>query len=331
MFHFLSEEVSSIHHVEERALNQVKETEVNKAAAKVIDAPTCNCNSTKHRSRERRGNSPCSVMKPQAISKREVAYPAGNPFDSPKSNFILITTTNWEFADLADNWLEGLRRLGLRIPIILVCEDFKTYNYFKKRSHSEFRVLSANNFTLSKTLKQGENFQDLILKRTVYIRDEIKRGRDILLADVDAIWLQDPMFHITQVYDKYDIWIAQGKKDNLPCPCFMYLKSNPRVVEMTKKWVEQVHIDKKKTKKERSFHHVTDQWALHPLLFDGMEKGTLKVKWLEREYFPTGDQLLNETWYAEHKPGIAIAHGNNQGRHEGKIAFFKKFNLWFLK
>ena len=101
---------------------------------------------------------------------------------------------------------------------------------------------------MSGVLRNGTGFQDLILKRIVYVRDLVLSGRDVLLADVDAVWLTDPMPFVMNVYNKYDIWIARGKTDEVPCPCFMYLKANHVVKKLTTEWVERILEDKRKTR-----------------------------------------------------------------------------------
>ena len=231
---------------------------------------------------------------------------------------------------MTENWLEGTRRLGLRYNITLVCEDNIAYKYFKPRAHSELKILNTQNYSMSGVLRNASNFQDLILKRIVYLKDLVSSGRDVLLADIDAVWLRDPLTHIMDVYDEYDIWVARGKFPEVPCPCFMYLKANPTVIELTKAWISRIHYDKTRTKKDRGGKHVTDQWALQPLLEQGEEKGTLSVKRLEKVYFPTGNLFMLPLWRGNHSHEVAIAHANHQGRHDGKLEFLKRFNLWFM-
>ena len=183
---------------------------------------------------------------------------------------------------------------------------------------------------MSGLMRDGSFYQDLILKRIVYIRDLVSSGRDVLLVDIDAVWLKDPLIHVMDDYDQYDIWIAQGMTYVVPCPCFMYMKANPTVIQLSKDWISRIHYDKTLTKKERGGKNVTDQWALRPLLEQGEANGTLSIKRLAKTYFPTGDLYAAPRWRMNHSHEIAIAHANHQGRHDGKLAFLKMFNLWFM-
>ena len=255
--------------------------------------------------------------------------PAGLPRKHPKS-FEILTTTNGEFVDMTDNWLEGIRRLGLRYNITLVCEDDIAYEHSKQRAHTEFKILNTRNYSMSGLLRDGSFYQDLILKRIVYIKDLVSSGRDVLLVDIDAVWLKDPLTHVMDVYDSYDIWIAQGMTIVVPCPCFMYMKANPTVIQLSKDWISRIHYDKTLTKKERGGKNVTDQWALRPLLEQGEANGSLRVKRLAKTYFPTGDLYAAPRWHMNHSHEVAIAPANHQGRHDGKLAFLKMFNLWFM-
>ena len=68
----------------------------------------CKCD----RTRRRAGKSPCgkNPFLHVHLDKREAKTPV-----APKANFDLITTTNWEFVDMTENWLESLRRFRYQI------------------------------------------------------------------------------------------------------------------------------------------------------------------------------------------------------------------------
>ncbi|KAJ8048215.1 UDP-D-xylose:L-fucose alpha-1,3-D-xylosyltransferase [Holothuria leucospilota] len=249
-----------------------------------------------------------------------LSFPPLSKTSQEKSPFVILTATNSNFSSIMDNWLESIRRLRVRYNVTLMSEDDETFSYFSKRSNSEFKVLSTSALTLPGRLHfRIPTYQQLIRKRTVYIFALLSSGRDVLLADIDAVWKKDPMHLIFDEYEKHDMWIAQGKEDHFPCPCFFYMKSIPRVIDLVVEWVQLVAFSNKT---------LTDQNALALLL----ESPSLNVdvKYLSYEQFPLGSQYFNQSWHEKYANGVYVVHGNHLGRGSGKIEMFKNHNLWYL-
>ncbi|KAJ8048214.1 UDP-D-xylose:L-fucose alpha-1,3-D-xylosyltransferase 3 [Holothuria leucospilota] len=234
----------------------------------------------------------------------------------------MLTATNKDFINITENFLEGLRRLRVRYNITLMAEDEEAYNYFSRRSNSEFHVVSSNQFILPGKLNRNiSSYQHLIRRRTVYILTLLRSGRDVLLVDVDAVWLKDPLALIFPDYQKFDAWIAQGKEPGFPCPCFFYMKSVTRMINMVYDWIARVSYFE-------DGRPVTDQVAL----FNILEKNRrgVHIKYLDYERFPIGKQYFNWTWHKENHNSVYVAHGNHLGREQGKIETFKEFGVWLL-
>ncbi|XP_072180141.1 uncharacterized protein [Diadema setosum] len=241
----------------------------------------------------------------------------------PRSkNFVILTSVNAEFVDIAENWLESLRRLGLRYNITLVAEDSDTYKYFSIRANKEFRVLYQKQYAFNFTRRFGPvmMYQELIRRRTVYIRTLLEQGQDVLLVDADTIWVKDPVAFIMSEYGIYDLWFAQGFENHIPCPCFMYMRSTPRVVAMVKEWVWRLE-------NHRGRRMESDQVALAHILprFED-----IPFKRLDFDQFPTGKHLFNPEWLEEHWQSIYVAHCNHAGRHDAKKQRLQEIGLWLL-
>ncbi|XP_071851621.1 uncharacterized protein [Apostichopus japonicus] len=252
--------------------------------------------------------------------ERSFALPVVKRTGLTPPTFVILTTTNSNFASIMDNWLESLRRLRVRYNITLMSEDNETFSYFARRSNSEFRViLSSDLITPGRLGRNIPTYQQIIRKRTVYIYTLLKNGRDVLLSDVDTVWIKDPLPLIFKNYQHFDIWIAQGREPNFPCPCFFYLKSIPRVIELVLRWIQVLAYSEKV---------YTDQNALAMLLRSPEVK--VKVDYLGYELFPLGSQYFNDTWHTDHANKVYIVHGNHLGRGEEKIAMFRKHGIWYL-
>ncbi|XP_030837662.1 UDP-D-xylose:L-fucose alpha-1,3-D-xylosyltransferase MGP4 [Strongylocentrotus purpuratus] len=241
----------------------------------------------------------------------------------PRSNkFVILTSVNAEFVDIAENWLESLRRLGIRYNITMVAEDQDTFKYFSIRANREFRVLYQKQYAFNFTRRYGPvmMYQELIRRRTVYIRTLLEQGNDVLLVDVDTVWIKNPVDLILKEYALYDIWLAQGYENHIPCPCFMYMKSTSEVVAMVREWV-------KRLENQRGRSLESDQVALTkvlPLFPD------IPIQKMSFEKFPTGKHYFDRAWLALHTKEVYVAHGNHLGRHDGKKKKLKEFGLWML-
>ena len=238
------------------------------------------------------------------------------------NSFIILTSVNAEFVDIAENWLESVRRLGLRYNITMVAEDQDTYKYFSIRSNREFRVLYQKQYAFNFTRRYAPvwMYQELIRRRTVYIRTLLEQGSDVLLVDVDTVWIKNPVDLVMAQYGVYDIWLAEGYENHIPCPCFMYMKSTSEVINMVREWV-------KRLENQTGRRLESDQVALTkvlPLFPD------IPIQRLSFEKFPTGKHYFDRDWLALHQGEVYVAHGNHLGRHDGKKKIMKEFGLWLL-
>ena len=241
-----------------------------------------------------------------------------------KHPFILLTTTSKTFINITNNWLESQRRLGINYHTTLICEDQETYEYYKPRAlREDFQVLYTKDYTMDGALKEDvPHYQQLIRRRTVYVRDTLFAGYDVLLEDVDTVWLRDPVKIIRDTYDMYDLWVAPGYDPQVPCPCFMYMKSVPSVMRLAFQWVNRL------TYKPAFRQYETDQNALQYILRKRL--GRLRVMTLDRMQFPTGKDFFDPEWNAMNAKDVIVIHGNHLGRESNKTATFKEFGLWLI-
>ncbi|XP_003726790.2 UDP-D-xylose:L-fucose alpha-1,3-D-xylosyltransferase MGP4 [Strongylocentrotus purpuratus] len=241
-------------------------------------------------------------------------------YDTPPP-FVILTATDKNFIDLAENWRESIRRLGLSYDVLLMAEDEESHKYFFERTTERFRTVLSTQFALpGKLAKNISTYQQLIRRRTVYILSILQSGYDVLLVDIDAVWFKDPVKLVLDEYDKYDIWLAQGKQARFPCPCFFYMKSTSVVIKMVYDWIERLAYYGGKVE--------TDQVALSFIL--AANKRNLGIKYFDYYEFPIGKQFFNWTWHDQFADRVYIAHGNHLGRSVGKVSKFKEFKVWLI-
>ncbi|XP_072046185.1 uncharacterized protein [Amphiura filiformis] len=163
------------------------------------------------------------------------------------AQFVIVTTVDFQFHHLFDNWLASVKKLGLRYNIMLICEDNEAYKYYSLRQNNHFKVLNTLDYQMyGKLQRKKGTYQQLIKRRTMYVRNLLFAGIDVLLVDIDAVWLKDPLQVVRQSYSIYDIWVAQGYDPGVPCPCFLYMKSVPSIMKVAGAWMHRLADNNKK-------------------------------------------------------------------------------------
>ena len=247
----------------------------------------------------------------------------GNQTVDVFDQFVILTTIDSLFINLMDNWLLSLRQRGLKYNITLICEDDKAFKYYVKKQNRHFKVLNTHDYKmLGKLQRQRGSYQQLIKRRTLYVRNLLFAGTDVLLADIDAVWLKDPLEIIRQGYNVYDIWVAEGYKPDVPCPCFLYMKSVPSVMKLAGQWMHRLSDNHVHPRRFES-----DQFALQHVM---KRRPDLRKCSLDRVRFPTGKEFFDPDWNRANSKHVYVAHGNHLGRNVGKVDKFKEFGLWLL-
>ncbi len=242
---------------------------------------------------------------------------------------VILASVTFEFHSLFDNWFLSVKRLGLVYNIILMCEDEKAYKHYSKSQNDNFKVVNALDIQMYGLLQRNMTgtFKLVIRRRTVYVRNVLFSGVDVLLVDVDAVWLKDPLEVIRHNYKSYDMWMAQGYDSRRPCPCFLYIKAVPQNMELVDKWVHQLATT---PKRPNQVYEQGDGLALERVVELEWTEKNVKIFPLDKVHFPTGKEYFDPEWNKLHSVYVYIAHGNHLGREENKIAKLKEFGLWLL-
>ncbi len=252
----------------------------------------------------------------------------GDIFHDEHRPFTIVTSTNAGFLDFTENWLMSLERIGLKYNVSIIAEDAITYRFLStnyKRDNVQI-LATSNDFTSTKPLQfLSKEYKALVNRRAEYLLHFLEKGWDVLAADVDAYWFRDPIELIRGAYDVYDLWVSMGADETRPCPCLMYLKSKPNVIQMVKYWSARL----------KQFHgKENDQEALGEILkrYRSMSSGhQLMVAELDTKLFPTGEVFFKPRWWTAHGKRVYVAHANRIGNHDKKVAMFREYKLWLIE
>lgn len=145
----------------------------------------------------------------------------------------ILSTVNAAYGDIADNWLEGIRRVERLDQVLLVALDEEARDRFSGRGVAvEYRPYD------------GEGLSSLWIHRVEIIRDLLKQGRDVVHSDLDAVWIGDPIpalvsHQATAVFSQGTYWPpeAHEKLGFVLCCGLFLLKATPEAKAFAEDWV----------------------------------------------------------------------------------------------
>ena len=74
-------------------------------------------------------------------------------------------------------------------------------------------------------------YQQQILQRTVMVHRALLMGSNVLIADIDAVWLSDPFIELHKHHHSHDVLApVDGYNDQWICGCLVYLRNSQRTV-----------------------------------------------------------------------------------------------------
>ncbi|XP_071943566.1 uncharacterized protein [Antedon mediterranea] len=238
---------------------------------------------------------------------------------------VVLTSTNSGFLDIAINWLESIKKLGIHPNIILVAEDEEAYNTLLPYNDSTTFIRKgtlAQSTNKNKLVYDTPEYKKLVYRRPRYILDELEKDRNVFFCDVDTVWLQDPFPYFVGDYDiilQRDMFF---KKHVAYCAGMVYFRSSNLVNNFVKDWTQQ-------TLKENLKSNKNDQTILNALLLYKSYSSTLKRKVLNSDEFPNGQLFFNDSRIAYRNEAVVV-HNNWVIGHDIKVERFKKTELWLV-
>jgi hypothetical protein len=149
---------------------------------------------------------------------------------------LVIVTANDAYEDFLVNWICHAEALNIDNFIVLTPSE----GMARRLADNGYGVyLFQAPITESAQLQYGTvRYQQLILARTLLVQQGLRLGKNMLIADIDAVWLADPFVELHQHF--HDVMApTDGYNDQWICGCFVYLRNTRRTVAAWDKVSEQ--------------------------------------------------------------------------------------------
>eukprot|EP00057_Strongylocentrotus_purpuratus_P003626 XP_003727023.1 PREDICTED: uncharacterized protein LOC100888971 isoform X1 [Strongylocentrotus purpuratus] len=243
--------------------------------------------------------------------------------DSKSHSPVILVSTNKAFLNFTDNWLESVKRSGIRSGVTLVAEDREAFNYLNNRTDIELNVV-LNDVSESpgeRLLFDSPAYKQLVNKRPSYILQLLSSGHDVLFSDVDIVWLKNPLPYFTN--DTNDIWLQEDLHEpTVYCAGFTFYRSSPATIALVTEWVQTLAL------------HPTypDQRVLNGLLKKKRWQGDyIKRAVMDSRLFPSGRLYFDPDWREANKDTEQVmVHNNWIKGHDRKVERFRNEGLWYL-
>jgi len=198
-------------------------------------------------------------------SRVEGAMPSGISKDLVRrvaiNNTLVVTWANAHYADFAANFVNHMRRLKItnflvgamdkELLDILQKDKVNTW-YMGSKGMDQNSVKADFGWGSPKFHKMGRD-------KIRLIRDFAKIGLDVLISDIDVVWLEDPFPYLAR-FPAADMLVStdqlrnQSQGDELEfhiCQTasnigMMWIRSTPGTIEMTQRWLEVIEGDPNK-------------------------------------------------------------------------------------
>ena len=265
-----------------------------------------------------------------------------------RSEITILLTVTAIYEDFFANWLEHFRRLRLNNSVVVVAEDGASFAALA-RSLSAMRAASGDGGGDNRSSSSGfdapnvqlvrgrggaggffasRGFNEVMAMRAAYIGRLLASGRRVVLADVDSVWLSDPLpyFDAQPPVGTPAIapLVAQLDGPDHYCAGLLHLCPVLEVIELVERWEGSLLVGRARS----------DQTVLNHLIADS----SVVPRGLPRALFPSGKLFFNENaqgqrvrneWYsAAARENAVVVHNNYIAGHDEKLARFVKHGMW---
>ena len=126
-----------------------------------------------------------------------------------KDGVVIVALANWKYCPIAINWGLSIHRQGIKNYAICALDRWTHWSLRRKNINSVY-VKIKNNIYKS---DHGYYTKHIVRIKTELPYSFIKSGIDVLLSDVDLVWMKDPLpEHINNAPSEFDI-IASGGRE----------------------------------------------------------------------------------------------------------------------
>lgn len=295
---------------------------------KIGDIESCDLRVVSANEKSKHGSCPDCVIKRNEQSLDVVLY------KTHENRNLVVATVNYGYLHFAVNWLCSLRRLGMR-NVLFHAADMEIYKaltdlglaafFYESDADREYKQQSGAE---NRAFDYGSvSYQGLMNTRTEFIYKILQKGYNVLLSDIDTIFLRNPFLFFDYTLD------VQGgaHKQSKLTGGFIFFRSTEVARSVWVKVVLQHREMMKKIKELESFdpHSMTEQELLNQILSSNVvpdaKWGVIKENVVAdgKRFFMDKTTQTNGEWPAVIHNNYIIGAGNKQQR-------FVNTSLWMV-
>ncbi|CAM6089038.1 unnamed protein product [Calypogeia fissa] len=263
-------------------------------------------------------------------------------------NTIVLTFANPAYALFLDNWDCYAKPLIGR-HFLVYTNDYDFGRLISERDGYHVLVHNSTNLDdLKHNLDFGTvEYQRLILARTKLVAQLLDIGKNVLIADNDAVWLSNPLPYL--IDNNVDIISTQedtgreyqnGPGDML-CGGFLFLNHTPTTKRVWSEVTERHEelVARAIANGELAFFGESEQTVINSIMraeqdasfvandtVDGIEP--LRIHLLDTLLFPNGRLFFEYELPQSENVRPVVVHNNWLVGYESKLKRFRRFGLW---
>ncbi|XP_072025051.1 uncharacterized protein, partial [Amphiura filiformis] len=229
-----------------------------------------------------------------------------------ESGFTVLAMSSYTYVDMTENWLRSIETLHIYPNITIIATDLAAYNELTKFSDSLSLIQAPT------PRKPGDRSYTHF--RWKYVLDLLQRNQDVLVSDVDTVWLENPFPYFWNRHDIFISWNPVSKR----CPGLIFLRSTQNTIQFVTEFINRLSKEDSDTK-------------VLNFMIDNQVIPTLTYSILDPLRFISGWFYFNDDWRTRHanvSPVVIHANGINMTSkdadwHDAKVKHLKKYGLWF--
>lgn len=236
-----------------------------------------------------------------------------------KGDIVFLTMVNNDSAPFLENFACHLNQIETDARFFVITESDSVFKIARNNNMFPVKLETDQGDISSKSLQFGSSgYKQYIFTRTEIVGELLKSNHVVVVTDVDAVWLRDPIPHIS-IHDADLV----GQVDNgRLCGGFLLLNgTREKVVNL---WNDVETEYWHQLSNPSTDIGVTEQGILEDYLQDIKYKDLDIVK-LPQRSFPNGKSYFEKEW--EFEPPVVV-HNNYIIGKAAKVKRFISRNLW---
>lgn len=237
-------------------------------------------------------------------------YVLGDVCPTPGSS-VILTSANFAYKDIVENWLNWIKKLELENTILVVCEDIPCYSHFKDDNKAVTLLTTFNRSIEEAQMFRSSNFNFLVNRRIAYVLQLLEQGTNVLYTDADTVVFENPFPFFSKDYDLQ----IQSEEIKLNSGMF-FIRSTPASLEVMRLW-----------------KNLSGEIGVNQPMFNKAIKLSpdLRVRELPREQFLGTEAycMSNISWY-ERDPTPVIFHATFIRGPIEKKKLLSQWDMWSL-